>query len=95
MFISSDLRPFFWDIDIAALDADKHKRFIIERILKYGTSKEVRWLLSKYTDEDIIETVKKSKNIGRKTASYWAVHYGIKREDIACLNRQLTQDCFY
>lgn len=95
MFILSDLRPFFWDVDIAALDAEKHKRFIIERILKYGTSKEVKWLLSKYTDEDIIETVKKSKNIDRKTASYWAVHYGINREDIACLNRQLTQDCFY
>ncbi len=95
MPIPERLRPFFWDVDISTVDVYKHKRFIIERLLKYGTSEEIKWLLKTYQDSDIIETLKISKNIDRKTANYWALHYGIKKEEVACLREPLMQTCFY
>ncbi len=30
------LKRYFWDVDLAQLDVEKHSRFIIERILEYG-----------------------------------------------------------
>ena len=53
----------FWDIDPKKLDIIRHKRFIMERILQYGTPPEISWLLDTYKKKDIIQVVKQSKNI--------------------------------
>jgi len=85
----------FWDVNIFTLDKNQHKRFIIERILKYGRPESIKWLLANYADQEIIEVVKLSKNIDRKTANYWAIHYHIPKEEVLCLNRSYLQKCFY
>lgn len=82
----------FWDIDPKKLDIKRHKRFIVERILQYGTPPEVSWLLDTYTDKDIIQIVRQSKNIDRKTANYWSLHFDIPRETVLCLNRSLIDE---
>jgi tagatose-1,6-bisphosphate aldolase len=94
---SADTPPthLFWDIDQDTLDLNKHKRFIIERILQYGRPEDIKWVLDHYSEEDIIDTVKRSKIIDRKTATYWSIHYHIPKKEILCLNRPLIQDCFY
>ncbi|MBD3321855.1 MAG: hypothetical protein GF350_12235 [Chitinivibrionales bacterium] len=89
------LRPFFWDVDITTLDIVKHRRFIIERLLMFGRPEQVKWVLEHYSREEIVETIKKSKAINRKTASYWSIHFDIPREEIVCFNRQLMQPLFY
>ena len=85
----------FWDVNLSTLDKNTHKRFIIERILKYGRPESIKWLLANYTEQEIIEVVKLSKNIDRKTANYWAIHYHIPKEEVLCLNRSYLQKCFY
>ena len=89
------LKPFFWDVDIDRLHIKQHGNFIIERLLKFGRPEQVRWVLTHYPADAIIAAVKKSKNIDRKTALYWALHYKIDRKKIVCLNRQLTDPSFY
>lgn len=89
------LRGFFWDTDVTCLDAKKNMRFIIERLLVYGTQKEIQWLLTHYTNSQIIEVVKISKSIDKKTAHYWSLYFHISKGDILCLNRQLMHTCFY
>lgn len=83
------LRPIFWDIDINNLDFEKHKRYTIERVLQFGRSEHLRWLLENSTDEEIIETVKRSRNIDRKTANLWSIHFNIAREEIECFRKPL------
>ena len=83
------IKHLLWDVDPRTIDLQKHKKFIIERVLKFGTPMEVRWLLEKYTGADIIQVVKSSRNLDRKTANYWSIHYGIPREEIRCLNTPL------
>ena len=85
----------FWDIDIERIDLKKNKEFVIERILEYGFTGQVSWLLKNYSRQSIIEVVKKSRNIDKITANYWAIHFHIKKEEILCLKRQLMQNCFY
>ena len=85
----------FWDIDKNKLDFEKHKRFIIERILQYGLPNDIKWLLNKYAEKDIIKVVKQSKNIDKKTANFWAIHFEISKKEVLCLNRPLIQELFY
>lgn len=89
------LKGLFWDVDIEKVDPEKNSKFIIERVLKYGLTEHVNWLLHNYSERSIVEVVKKSKNIDRKTANYWAIHFHIPRQEILCIKRQLMQDCFY
>jgi hypothetical protein len=83
------IRHLLWDVDRNTLDPQKHKQFIIERVLKFGAPKEVRWLLQEYTGAEIIQVVKTSRNLDRKTANFWAIHYGIPVEEVRCLNTPL------
>jgi len=82
----------FWDIDPKKLDIIRHKRFIMERISQYGTPPEISWLLDTYKKKDIIQVVKQSKNIDRKTANYWTLYFDIPREMVLCLNRSLIDE---
>ncbi|MEZ4690910.1 MAG: hypothetical protein R3A12_12295 [Ignavibacteria bacterium] len=81
------LRPIFWDTEIDKLNIENHKRYTIERILQYGYTDHIRWILKIFDANDIIETVKKSKIIDRKTANYWSIHYGINKDEILCFTK--------
>lgn len=91
----NDIAEFFWDVDIDRLDTVKNKKFIIERLLRYGRPEQIKWVLASYSDNEIIEVVKSSRTIDRKTATYWALHYNILPGEVLCLNRRLMQECFY
>jgi len=85
----------FWDTDKNNLDISGHKRFIIERVLQFGMPNDIKWLLSIYSEKDIIDVVKKSKSIDKKTANFWAIHYGIDKDEVLCLTRPLMHELFY
>ena len=89
------LKHLFWDVDPLTLDADKHSSFIIERILRFGLPEDVKTMLERYDETTIRSVVCHSRSIDRKTASFWALHLNIPREEIACFSTQLINDCFY
>lgn len=80
-----ELKYLFWDTDFESLDYKKHKKYIIERILEFGDEKAYKWMFKTYKDEEIIDVVKKSKNISRKTAVMMSNFYNIPKEEITCL----------
>lgn len=81
-------RGLFWDVDPESLDQRQHQRFIIERILMLGRPADIRWLLAKYAESEIRNVVCCSRQLDCRTANYWAVHFGIPREEIACFQKQ-------
>ena len=89
------LRPYlFWDVDTPSLDPVKHKKFIIERVLRYGFPEDILLLLDIYDTNSIKETVCTSRNLDRKTANYWAIHFRIPREEIICFSIPSITPCF-
>lgn len=82
------LSPIFWDIDINNLDYENHKRYTIERILQYGRTEHVNWMRKNFSDDDIIDIVKCSKIIDRRTANFWSIHFGINKDEILCFTKQ-------
>ena len=83
--IPESVKIILWDVEVNKLDIRRHKKFIIERIIKYGNEKDVKWMLETYSLKEIGEVVKKSKNIDRKSANYWALRLNIPREEVYCL----------
>ena len=65
------LKSCFWDCDFASLDPLVHRRFIAERILVYGDSPAVRWLLATVPADVLKEIVSSARNLDPKTRNYW------------------------
>ncbi|KKQ18315.1 MAG: hypothetical protein US31_C0006G0046 [Berkelbacteria bacterium GW2011_GWA1_36_9] len=79
------LKPIFWDLDAEKLDIEKNSRQIIERILEWGDLEQVHWMFKIYPKEQIIEVVKKSRQLSLVKAKYWASHFCIPKKDVRCL----------
>lgn len=82
-------RPYiFWDVDPKDIDPQRHKRFIIARVLCFGLPQDVNYILEYYPEDNIIDTIKHSRLLDRKTATFWAIHFGLPKEEIRCLKLQ-------
>lgn len=84
MEIPEYIKMVLWDVDTEELDLKKHWFFVIERIMDYGNENDVQWMLGTFSKEQLIEVVKKSRNLNRKTANFWALWFGIDIEEIRC-----------
>jgi hypothetical protein len=82
--VPEKLRPLFWDVDQSKLDLVKHKSFIIERVLNMGDQHALAWLRSMACDEEILQVVKNSRRLTRKTALCWKNIYNLSEEKMRC-----------
>lgn len=64
-------RSLFWDVDPATLNEEKHARYIIERVLDFGTDEEVRWMYNTYPHELIGDVVEQSRVLRPETRPLW------------------------
>ena len=53
--ISPSVAKYFWDVNVETLDIKRHKRYIITRLLNYGTLADWRWLMHTYGKKHIAE----------------------------------------
>lgn len=89
--VPEQLKGFFWDVDVKELDIEKHKVYIIERLLDFGSEAAYRWLFATYTDTDIMAVIRRSKRISRPTALMMANFYSIPKEEVWCLSHASTR----
>ncbi len=64
-------RSLFWDVDPSTIDEEKHARYIIERILDFGTDKEARWMYQRYPHTIIRDVLNHSRVLIPKTRALW------------------------
>lgn len=84
MSLPSFLKKYFWEVDFKILDTKKHRTYIIERILEYGDTDAVRWLLTAYPAKIIIGVLKNSRSLSKKSAHFWALFFGVPESKILC-----------
>ncbi|HOK41899.1 MAG TPA: hypothetical protein PLD27_12795 [bacterium] len=77
MKLRKKFKRYFWDCDFEEFskNAKKYKIFIAERILVFGDTAAVKWLLKNYKLEAILNIVKTSKKIDKMTRNYWLTIY--------------------
>jgi len=65
------LKKYFWDMEIDKIDVQKHKKYIIERLLEMGDEQAVSWLKKKFTKKEIIGVIQKNKRLSHLSSNYW------------------------
>lgn len=66
------LQPFLWSVDIADLDVDKDKIYIINQILAFGNMLALTWLFQMYSLRELKNVFSRhSMKIYRKSGFYF------------------------
>lgn len=64
-------QSLFWDTKPENIDKEKHKRYIIERVLEFGRDDEVRAIVKEYSQDDIREVMNKKRGLTPITKNLW------------------------
>lgn len=66
-------RPsLFWDVDPAQIDPEKHSRYIIERIMDFGSDEEIRWMWRAYSREEMRRVLDLPRSpVHPKSRAFW------------------------
>ena len=76
----NELKKYFWDTEFDKLDIKKNMKYIISRLYCYGDINEIKWLKSVYSDEDIKDVAKNSRNLKPLVANYLRQQFNLKKE---------------
>ncbi len=71
--LPQSLRPFFWDVDIGNISIVESARFIIGRLMEHGDENAVRFLLKTYRQDQLIDALKMSRAVSRRSRTFWQV----------------------
>ena len=72
-------KNLFWDINTEKIDWEKNRRFIIERVMVRGGMKDVNIIMKLYTKTQIINAVKKSRNLDVVTHNFCSNYFNIPK----------------
>lgn len=72
----------FWDTPIEKIDTEKHKYYIIERVLGRGFLQDFYFLVQLYSNEEIATAVKKSKVLDDKTIHFCSHYFKIPLNEL-------------
>lgn len=89
--LPKELHKFFWEHNPAKLEEKTYWYFTIERLLEHGNDQAIRWVFKHYPQEKIIEVIKSSRSISRKTANFWKNFFHLREEEIFCLTKSSHQ----
>jgi len=72
------LKPYFWDTRLSNLSVDRHRPFILGRILESGDQKAVSWALRTYPSAEISSFLRGhgKEVLSQRTWNFWALLLG-------------------
>ncbi|GEA14180.1 hypothetical protein E308F_04210 [Moorella sp. E308F] len=85
MRLPAFLKKYFWDVSFDSLDSRDESYFILERLLEYGDTRAIRWVMRQYRDEELLEVIKTSPRLSAKTGNFWRCYYHLQEDDLRCL----------
>jgi len=69
-------RVLFWDTDLGNVSLKRNARYIIERILEFGSLEAVYWLQKVYTTRTILDALHESVVVSEKSRNFWDIWFG-------------------
>ncbi len=82
--ISDFSENLFWDTDVQKLDMERHKKYIIARVIEYGTFHDWLLLCNYFTLEEVIRIAQSLRSIDPKTVAFLSVVGNVPLEDFRC-----------
>jgi len=81
------LRPLFWDVNPDRFDPLAWPEYTIFRLLEYGDEEAVAWMRRMFSEAQIKKIVRDEHRLSAKSATFWALVYGISEREVAALDR--------
>jgi hypothetical protein len=85
--IPRHLHPLFWDTNLNTFNPVAHPDYTILRVLEYGDEDAVSWLRETFSEAEIRRVLSGEGRLSEKSATFWALVYGIPSREVAALNR--------
>jgi hypothetical protein len=81
-------KVIFWDIDFDKLDYEKHRNYIIEKVLMYGKITDWRAIQAYYGNEMIKEVALNIRSLDAKTLAFVSGIFNIPKQQFRCYTTQ-------
>jgi uncharacterized protein DUF6922 len=78
--IPEDVARLLWDVDPAAVDLDRDRALIFERVMTRGTWDAMRWLRRRYPRDTIAAFLESegARRLPPRDVAYWALVTGVE-----------------
>jgi len=86
--IPNDLHSLFWDADLDVFDPVAYPDYTIFRVLEHGDIRAFAWLRETFPDEKIHGVIRTERRLSPKSATFWALVFGIPETEIEALREQ-------
>ena len=83
--IPNRLHRYFWEIEPKELSLVDDADYIIKRLLDYGKTQDIDWLLDNFGAEGIKRVLRKYRGISRKSAWFWSNILELNPKEVKCL----------
>jgi len=70
-------KSLFWDTSIDKIHINRNARYIIEKVLEFGSLESLEWLQRVYNAQKIIEVIHSSRNLSDKSRNFWKMWFGV------------------
>lgn len=77
-------KELFWDVEFSNLNAQKHKRIIIERVLTLGNLDEFLFIMNTYDIQTLKSVIRQFGYIDPKTLSFVESFFKMNKKELHC-----------
>jgi hypothetical protein len=89
-------QALFWDVNLAELDAQKHKNFIAKRILSMGDFDDLQWAIKAYSLEFLRNIfLKSATQLDAKSQNFWNIYFNLSAENICTLKQSTNRQSMF
>lgn len=81
-------RQIFWDTDYEGIDWEANSRFVIERVLMFGTLDDWKIIKTKFGICRIIEEMKQSRELDPKSMNFLSELYMVPKNEFKCFTQK-------
>lgn len=74
----------FWDVKISSIEIEKHSKFIIRRVLQYGSIEDWNELKKIYGLKKIVQKAQTIRDLDKKTATFLSVLGNVSINKFRC-----------
>lgn len=84
-----ELSPsLFWDVRTDDLDLERHRNYIIPRVMDYGSLEEVRFVLKHFPEQEIRDALVQAPSLHKLTLNFFHRFYQIPLADFKAWRKQ-------
>jgi hypothetical protein len=74
-----------WDTNVSAFQPAAYPDYTILRVLELGDDQAIAWLRETFNDTEIRRVIRTERRLSPKSATFWALVYGITGAEVAAL----------